>query len=227
MSKTTKQRSQAYRDKIKADPIKYEEKLKRDRERYLRKKEKGVVKSITELTKRAQRSKRREWRTYQQNRRENIKKTLQTLLSTTTPPQSLPVLPTDCQCYQPETVTFPTWDEEIPSASTSHSDTVHHMQRIADFNEGLLGQWCAVNYDGDAYPGIIQDVDRYGGALVKTMSRVGENRFFWPQRDDILWYEPINVLGLIPEPVPVTKRHKEMIAPVWKEIQGALCEMEP
>ena len=30
MPKTTKQRSQAYRDKIKADPIKYE-KLKRDR----------------------------------------------------------------------------------------------------------------------------------------------------------------------------------------------------
>ena len=80
-------------------------------------------------------------------------------------------------------VTFPTWDEKIPSASTSHPVTVHHMQRIDDLNEGLVGQWCAVNYDGDAYPGIIQDVDRYSGALVKTMSRVGENRFFWPQRD--------------------------------------------
>ena len=88
--------------------------------------------------------------------------------------------------------------------------------------KGLVGQWCAVKYDGDAYPGIIQDVDRYSGALVKTMSRVGENRFFWPQRDDIVWYETMHVLGLIPEPVPVTKRHKEIIVPVWKEIRGAL-----
>lgn len=100
------------------------------------------------------------------------------------------------------------------------------MQRIADLNEGLVGQWCAVNYDGDAYPGIIQEVDAYGGALVKTMSRIGENRFFWPLRDDIIWYETMNVLGLIPEPVPVTKRHKEIIVPVWKEICEALHKME-
>lgn len=65
----------------------------------------------------------------------------------------------------------------------------------------------------------------YSGALVKTMSRIGDNRFFWPQRDDVIWYEPINVLGLIPEPVPVTKRHKEIIVSVWREICEALSKM--
>jgi len=46
MPRTTAERSQAYRDKIKADPEKYAERLKRDGERYQRKQE-GVV--ITDL----------------------------------------------------------------------------------------------------------------------------------------------------------------------------------
>lgn len=56
--KTTVERSQAYRDKIKADPVKYQEWLKRDRERYLRKKEGGVVKAMSDGPKRQQRTKK-------------------------------------------------------------------------------------------------------------------------------------------------------------------------
>ena len=86
-----------------------------------------------------------------------------------------------------------------------------------DLHEGLIGQWCAISYDGDVYPGIIQD-DIFSGAFVKTMSMIGRNRFFWPLRDDIIWYQSMNVIDLIPEPIPVTKRHKEISANVWEEI---------
>ena len=58
--KSTAERSQAYRDRLKEDPVKYEERLKRDRERYLRKKERGVVKPIADVSKREQRKRRRQ-----------------------------------------------------------------------------------------------------------------------------------------------------------------------
>lgn len=130
--------------------------------------------------------------------------------------------PHDCKCFNPETVEFQHWDEASRSTSTPHPDRPSiGLQYIVDLNEGLIGQWCAVKYDGDVYPGIIQDTDVYSGALVKTMSHVGLNRFFWPLKDDIIWYQTKNIIGLIPEPVPVNKRHKGIIVSVWKEI----CEM--
>ena len=97
------------------------------------------------------------------------------------------------------------------------------LQQLADLHEGLIGQWCAVIYDGDVYPGIIQAIDMFSGALVKTMSKIGHNRFFWPLRDDIIWYQPMTIIGLISESVPVTKRHKEIIAPVWEKIIRFHC----
>ena len=72
-------------------------------------------------------------------------------------------------------------------------------------------------------PGIIQDVELYSGAQVKTMTGIGINRFYWPLRDDVIWYPPMDIIGLIPEPVPVTKRHKEIKMAVWKE----LCKIWP
>ena len=88
--KTTKQRSREYRNNMKADPVKYQEHLKKDRERYLKKKEKGVVKSISDIPTRAQRLKRRQWKTNQRNRRIKIQRTvaMETYLSGSTPPQS-------------------------------------------------------------------------------------------------------------------------------------------
>ncbi len=75
---------------------------------------------------------------------------------------------------------FQHWDEASPSTSTLHPDTSQiGLRYIVDLNEGLIGQWCAVKYDGEIYPGIIQDTDVYSGALVKTMSRVGLNRFLF------------------------------------------------
>lgn len=61
-------------------------------------------------------------------------------------------------------------------------------------------------------PGIIQAADATDRCvLVKAVSGIGCNGFFWPMRDDTIWYEPDNVLGLIPEPTPATKRHVQSV----------------
>ena len=62
------------------------------------------------------------------------------------------------------------------------------IQPIADVNEELIGEWCVVLYNNETYPGIIQDVDTESCALVKTLHKVGVNRFYWPMKDDVIWY---------------------------------------
>ena len=92
------------------------------------------------------------------------------------------------------------------------------IQPIPDVNEELIGKWCVVLYDNDPYPGIIQDVDTESCALVKTMHSVGANRFYWPMKDDVIWYTQESVVGLVPEPKPVTARHMKLMDSVWKEL---------
>ncbi|KAL2087166.1 hypothetical protein ACEWY4_018225 [Coilia grayii] len=132
--------------------------------------------------------------------------------------------PNTCNCFTLETVRFQPWDDSTPSTSALPEGTSIDggLQAILDLHDGRIGQWCAVVYDGDVYPGIIQDVDLYSGAEVKTMTSIGRNLFFWPLRDDT-WYQPMDIIGLIPEPVPVTKRHKEIKMAVWNKI----CEVWP
>ena len=66
-----------------------------------------------------------------------------------------------------------------------------------------IGEWCVVNYDNEAYPGVIRDVEGHS-VKVKCMHRYGINKFHWPSlRDDICWYHDWQVLCLIPEPQAV------------------------
>ena len=78
----------------------------------------------------------------------------------------------------------------------------------------LNNKWCVVIYDGVPYPGLETDCDD-DSIEVKTMSRIGNNRFFWPVRDDIIWYEYASVVTLIPPPTPVTHRHVEIDKRYW------------
>lgn len=116
--KSTRERSQSYRDRLKEDPVKYEERLKRDRERYIKKKERGVVKPIADLSKREQRKRRRQWRTNQRNYREKMNKGLkvQAYLSTTTPPNSPDSVQPEHDVDPPLTPPSPT----SPSPSAQH-----------------------------------------------------------------------------------------------------------
>ena len=45
---------------------------------------------------------------------------------------------------------------------------------------------------------------------VEFMARIGHNRFFWPQMDDIIWYNWNYVIMLIPEPTKVTDGHRQI-----------------
>ncbi|XP_045062811.1 uncharacterized protein LOC121537485 [Coregonus clupeaformis] len=369
-SNTTAQRSRSYRERIKSDPLKYAESLKKDRERYLKKKQQGVVKSVTEMPKREQRKMRRQWRISQRNRRRKWKmvSAVNSFMAHTTPPPSpdnmsvnaedIPETPQLCEPTPERTPQRKRGRKKVAKAkakvyrdlndikqkledalrkvekykkrsnrlkknlgilespkmktkqqmqqeskqlkktllfhntimseirkkyqnvdnrkarqlisklvagkilkkyrlvtmakkefgfstklirtnmtradklkytrmetalgSPSSSTLTSTSQPIIDLHEGLIGSWCVVRYDGDPYPGIIQDVDPEGCALVRTMSHIGKNKFFWPMRDDVIWYRPEDVIRLVPEPQPVTKRHVMVEPTVWKEICSVL-----
>ncbi|KAH3846478.1 hypothetical protein DPMN_088779 [Dreissena polymorpha] len=57
-------------------------------------------------------------------------------------------------------------------------------------DQSLVGKYCMVYYvyDGLSYSGIILTVNE-DYVEVKTMSRIGRNRWFCPMRDDILCVE--------------------------------------
>ncbi|CAL8270957.1 unnamed protein product [Arctogadus glacialis] len=78
----------------------------------------------------------------------------------------------------------------------------------------VVGKWCALVYDHTIYPGIIQESNETH-CQVKCMHKVGENRFFWPLREDLHWYPLEDVLTLIPPPENVTARHMAIAREVW------------
>ena len=82
-----------------------------------------------------------------------------------------------CQCFTTQHFTFnkPAQKQKLPT------------EGIAWGSEDQLGKWCVLKYDNDLYPGIIMNTDE-AHALVKCMHNAGANRFFWPAREDILWY---------------------------------------
>lgn len=67
------QRSKKYREKIKQDPEKYQKYLEREKERYKKRKETGKLKAISQLSKREQRHRRRQWKVNQRNKRASDK----------------------------------------------------------------------------------------------------------------------------------------------------------
>ncbi len=94
-------------------------------------------------------------------------------------------------------------------------------EAIAWESGDLIGKWCVIKYDNDLYPGIIMETDETH-TLVKCMHRVGVNRFFWPPRDDFLWYLFDDVLEIIQAPQPVTSRHMEIQRDVWMRLSQSL-----
>jgi len=92
-------------------------------------------------------------------------------------------------------------------------------------NPALIGQYCCVEYDGKAYPGVIRNTDE-SDVEVQCMHAVGENCFFWPyRRADICWYPANRVLALIPEPRNVTNSHKAVEPAVWAAMKRKLSDL--
>jgi len=113
-----------------------------------------------------------------------------------------------CQCFTTQHFTFNMTAQKVAT------------EAIAWESGDLIGKWCVIKYDNDLYPGIIMETDETH-ALVKCMHRVGVNRFFWPPRDDFLWYL-FDVLEIIQAPPPVTSRHMEIQRDVWMRLSQSL-----
>ena len=95
------------------------------------------------------------------------------------------------------------------------------LGKIPEFDESLKGKYCVLTYDGLPYPGIINYVDD-GEIEVMVMHRVGDNRYFWPLRDDCLWYSRENFVTVIPVPNLVAKRHHEIEKQIYNIIKDKL-----
>lgn len=62
MGRSNAERMRKYRQSLKSDPVKYDNYLKNERDRYKRRKEKGEIKGVHDCTPREQKLKRRHWR---------------------------------------------------------------------------------------------------------------------------------------------------------------------
>ena len=68
-----------------------------------------------------------------------------------------------------------------------------------------VGDWCLVQYDKSAYPGVIEDTLN-GEVKVSVMVRCGPVRWKWPDPEDSLWYTREDVLRGIQSPTLVSSR---------------------
>ena len=117
----------------------------------------------------------------------------------------------DCQCHPTQTFAF-----EATTPTQEHTNT-QKQPEFAWQDADKIGKWCCLNYDHEIYPGIIQEISETH-VEVKCMHRVGVNCFFWPAREDVLWYLHSDIITMIPPPTAVTSRHVEIDKETWGKI---------
>ncbi|XP_033741743.1 small proline-rich protein 3-like [Pecten maximus] len=101
--------------------------------------------------------------------------------------------------------------DHLPSAKLVKVDVV---------DECLISRHCVVSYDNIPFPGKIVDVDDDEEVEVSVMHKIGRNRYFWPAREDRLWYPKEMIVTLLPDaPGQVTKRHSEIDPHIWALIE--------
>ena len=132
-----------------------------------------------------------------------------------------------CSCYNTNIFQLPTQEHthqsatEVDAESNTPPENLHKdwnkLHPISGPAPGITGKWCAILHEGCIYPGIIQQRNS-NQVEVQAMMKVGENRYKWPIKDDILWYDYDEVVSLIPAPKPVTKRHIPIEPTLWSMI---------
>lgn len=85
MPLTSAERSKLWRERKKNNPEEYRAYLQKERERYNKRKEKGEIKSIQELSAREQKNQQKSWRVNQRNKREKSKILLDAVQRLNTP----------------------------------------------------------------------------------------------------------------------------------------------
>jgi len=110
------------------------------------------------------------------------------------------------------------------AATTPISLSLESSSVVEDWSDpNLIGQHCCVAYDGKAYPGVIRNIDECD-VEVECMHSVGINRFFWPEkRLDVCWYPFDAILAIIPEPVKIGSRYRQVEPQVWEAVMQKLA----
>ncbi|XP_034093341.1 uncharacterized protein LOC117560540 [Gymnodraco acuticeps] len=117
----------------------------------------------------------------------------------------------ECRCDDTHTFSFEV-QQTTPSLPQAPKGNSKENERL--WGPDSIGQWCALKYDEDIYPGVIQEVmDTH--VQVKCMHVAGVNRFFWTLREDVLLYPFEDILRVIPPPKSVTSRHVEIDKDIW------------
>ena len=123
-----------------------------------------------------------------------------------------------CNCHSSRSHSFSDHLPDVPCIEATANNDLKPLSPEMP----AIGQFCVVRYEGEAYPRKILDMDETY-AQVSCMHKVGKNRYFWPTLlPDILHYLYEDVLGLIPEPIPVTGLHMQVEPAIWKKISELL-----
>ena len=98
-------------------------------------------------------------------------------------------------------------DEEMLDTKTKTDERCVKKTQyfVPDLNE-CLNKYVIVNFNGRHYPGLVQDVDN-AELEVSCMHQVGSkrssNRFYWPRRKDVSFYNYDDIMTIIPEPIQI------------------------
>ena len=127
----------------------------------------------------------------------------------------------NCQCFNTLHFSFHKPAPKAPNAPIVPVEREVEREGIDWESENVIGSWCVIKYDSDLYPGIILNTDETH-AQVKCLHKGGNNKFFSPLIDDILWYLFDDVQELIQPPQPLTSRHVGIEKEVWKRLSATL-----
>ncbi len=117
----------------------------------------------------------------------------------------------NCKCFNTKHYKFS--NQQVAPMAPAGTDVQWQSPEV-------VGKWCVLKYEGDLYPGVITDTCETH-VEVRCMQKIGVNRFFWPAREDILWYLFEDIVCFIPPPGPVTGRHMEIEKEVWAKLEKA------
>ena len=106
--------------------------------------------------------------------------------------------------------------------SKDPSSTIVYEDEDVDRSEKLnVGDWALVSYGGKKFPGeVVSLIDTDIEVSVMKYSRKG--KWYWPDKADIIAYQPENVIGKLSPPVPVEMvdivRHQHVLYHFQPEI---------
>ena len=123
----------------------------------------------------------------------------------------------DCPCYDLMEATKSEEDNHVP-ASDGTADT---RWRSLFMEAKHIREWCVVNYDNEAYPGIVIELEEHN-VMVKCMHRNGIKFFCSSPREDVTWYAEKQILRLIPEPQVLNKRSEQIDKASWLYVEEQL-----